>query len=232
MTMPKNVTTLSKNLGSLALAVGLSACAPSLATDWQRNAPNVQLSAAEIGEPARGTQLAYAGGGGLQRAAATRVEDTMAAASDRELPAAVPSVVVSNGTYSAQADYENIAQANDESPKGDPAKCAAFAQDPNADVGAIMRAGCEPSLAQMSALMDNPLGNVAMLFTQFDATRLENDSNGRTADQYLYTGIAQFPKKLNDDWNLINRVVWTAPSAPVNQDRNASQSSDTTTKAK
>jgi hypothetical protein len=113
----------------------------------------------------------------------------------------------------------NIAQADAKKPEGDTAKCLALKNDPNADIGVIIRAGCEPSLAQMSALMDNPLGNVAMLFTQFDLTRLKNESNGRTADQYLYTGIAQFPKKLNENWNLINRVVWTAPSVPVNQDR-------------
>jgi hypothetical protein len=111
-----------------------------------------------------------------------------------------------------------VAQANEEKPKELSAKCAAFRQDLDADIGAVLKAGCEPSLAQMSKLMDNPLGNVAMLFTQFDWTRLENDANGRTADQYLYTGIAQFPKKLNENWNLINRVVWTVPSAPVNQD--------------
>jgi hypothetical protein len=94
-------------------------------------------------------------------------------------------------------------------------KCRAFQRDPDADVGDVIRAGCKPSLAQMSALMDNPLGNVAMLFTQFDFSRLENDSNGKEADQYLYSGIAQFPKKLTKDWNLINRVVWTVPSVPV-----------------
>lgn len=33
------------------------------------------------------------------------------------------------------------------------------------------------------------------------------------------TGIFQFPKKLNDDWNLINRVVWTVPSVPIDQDK-------------
>lgn len=115
-----------------------------------------------------------------------------------------------HGTY--------VAQADDKKPEGDPAKCAAFRQDLDANIGTILKAGCEPSLAQMSKLMDNPLGNVAMLFTQFDWTRLENDANGKTADQYLYTGIAQFPKKLSPDWNLINRVVWTVPSAPVNQD--------------
>ena len=70
----------------------------------------------------------------------------------------------------------------------------------------------------MSNFMDNPLGNVAMLFTQFDWTQLENESNGREEDQYLYTGIAQFPKKLTDEWNLINRIVWTVPSASVGQD--------------
>ena len=53
-------------------------------------------------------------------------------------------------------------------------ECAAFAADPDADVGDIIRAGCQPTLAQMSALMDNPLGNVAMLFTQFDLSILEN----------------------------------------------------------
>ena len=71
----------------------------------------------------------------------------------------------------------------------------------------------------MSALMDNPLGNVAMLFTQFDWTRLKNESKDREADQYLYTGIFQFPKKLNKDWNLINRVVWTVPSLPIDADK-------------
>jgi hypothetical protein len=112
----------------------------------------------------------------------------------------------------------NVAQA-DKKPEGNPAKCIALGNDPNADIGVIIRAGCKPSLAQMSALMDNPLGNVAMLFTQFDWSRLKNDSNGKEADQYLYTGIAQFPKKLNENWNLINRVVWTVPSVPVNADR-------------
>ncbi len=121
------------------------------------------------------------------------------------------SITVSNET--------NIAQADSKSSEGDPAKCRVFQDNPSADIGEIIRAGCKPSIAQMSALMDNPLGNVAMLFTQFDWSRLRNDSNGKEADQYLYTGIAQFPKKLNENWNLINRIVWTVPSVPVNADR-------------
>lgn len=47
------------------------------------------------------------------------------------------------------------------------AKCAEFERDHNADAGDIILASCKPTTAQM----DNPLGNLAMLFTQFDFTR-------------------------------------------------------------
>jgi hypothetical protein len=99
------------------------------------------------------------------------------------------------------------------------AECAAFAKDINADLGEVLRADCKPTLAQMSALMDNPVGNVAMLFTQFDLTRLENPDTDKTANKGNYMGIAQFPKGLNEDWNLINRVIWTVPSMPLDQDK-------------
>jgi hypothetical protein len=116
----------------------------------------------------------------------------------------------------ATAGEHEVAVAADAEP--DP-KCAAFGTDIDADVGAILRAGCQPTLAQMSKLMDNPLGNVAMLFTQFDWTGLENEANGKTGEQYLYTGILQFPKRLSDDWNIISRLVWTVPSLPIDADR-------------
>ena len=96
-------------------------------------------------------------------------------------------------------------------------QCAAFQADPDADVGDIIRAGCQPTLAQMSALMDNPLGNVAMLFTQFDFYQLKEPNTGRTEDKYNYMGIAQFPKSLGENWNLINRIVWNVPSMPLDQ---------------
>ncbi len=99
-------------------------------------------------------------------------------------------------------------------------ECRKFANDIHADLGEVLKAGCEPTLAQMSALMDNPLGNVAMLFTQFDVYRMTNDNfTDDSAIKSVYTGIAQFPKKLNENWNLINRVVWTVPSMPLDQDR-------------
>lgn len=65
-------------------------------------------------------------------------------------------------------------------------QCAAFEADPKADVGDILRAGCKPTLAQMSALMDNPLGNVAMLFTQFDLYQMKEPTTGKREDKYNY----------------------------------------------
>jgi hypothetical protein len=68
-----------------------------------------------------------------------------------------------------------------ESAKAQSAECLAFAKDIDADLGEVLKAGCQPTLAQMSALMDNPLGNVAMLFTQFDLYKMENPSNEHAA---------------------------------------------------
>ena len=110
----------------------------------------------------------------------------------------------------------SLAQEADQAP-AEPLseECKAFAADPNADVGDIMRAGCKPTIGQMAALMDNPLGNVAMLFTQFDFYVKKEPISGREDTQYNYMGIAQFPKKLNDNWNLINRVIWNVSSVPL-----------------
>ena len=98
-------------------------------------------------------------------------------------------------------------------------QCLAFAKDRDADLGEVLRAGCKPTLAQMSALMDNPLGNVAMLFNQYDSYHLRNDANGKDAIQGNFMGIFQFPKGINEDWNLINRVVYNIPSVPLDQDK-------------
>ena len=98
------------------------------------------------------------------------------------------------------------------------AECRAFRADLDADLGDVMRAGCEPTLAQMSALMDNPLGNVAMWINQVDWIRLDNDQNSRASeDQVNYMGIFQFPVGISEDWNTINRIVYSVPSSPIDQ---------------
>jgi len=97
-------------------------------------------------------------------------------------------------------------------------QCAAFRADIDADLGEVLRAGCEPTLAQMSALMDNPIGNVAMMFNQYDAYNIEEPESGTDEFQHNYMMLFQFPKKLNDNWNLINRVVFNYTSVPLDQD--------------
>lgn len=99
-------------------------------------------------------------------------------------------------------------------------ECRAFRADANADIGDIMRAGCSPTTGQMSKLMDNPLGNVAMLFTQFDVWSMTNDEIPGTSEiQTNYMGIFQFPKRVSENWNVINRVVWNVPSIPLSQSK-------------
>jgi hypothetical protein len=99
-------------------------------------------------------------------------------------------------------------------------ECRAFREDPDADLGDVLRAGCEPTTAQMSRLMDNPLGNVAMWINQVDLYSLTNDTVDRSAEyQSTYMGILQFPKKLTDNWSLINRIVYSVPSLPISQDK-------------
>ena len=134
------------------------------------------------------------------------------------------------GTASSVLDQSIVlAAAQEAKGEGESAtiseECVQFAADADADLGEVLGAGCKPSLAQMSALMDNPLGNVAMLFSQYDFYQLKNDANGVEKNQHVYTGIFQFPKKLNDDWNLISRVIWTVPSVPIDQDKLNAQGS-------
>jgi hypothetical protein len=103
--------------------------------------------------------------------------------------------------------------------EGMPEHCLEYRANPDADLGEVLRAGCEPSLVQMSRLMDNPIGNVAMFFNQYDSYNMENPKNGKEAIQANYMMLFQFPKRLNEDWNLINRVVLNVASAPLDQDK-------------
>jgi hypothetical protein len=114
----------------------------------------------------------------------------------------------------AQTDADEVDEDEALSPE-----CIEWRKNPDADIGVMLRAGCQPTLGQMSALMDNPLGNVAMLFTQIDITRLENPAFDKSDYKYNYMGIAQFPKGLGENWNIINRVIWNVPSMPIDQDK-------------
>jgi|GEM_PF-287789 len=99
-------------------------------------------------------------------------------------------------------------------------ECQALRADPMADIGDVMRAGCEPTLAQMSRLMDNPLGNVAMWINQVDIWILENDAfPGIEKNKTAYMGILQFPKGISENWNIINRIVYSVVSQPLDDNK-------------
>jgi hypothetical protein len=124
--------------------------------------------------------------------------------------------LLDNHIWESSSDQPFLIAKEDATEKAEKAEGGA---DPNADLGKVLKAGCKPTLAQMSALMDNPLGNVAMLFTQFDVYSMENPANDKEATKSVYTGILQFPKKLSENWSIINRIVWTVPSMPLDQDK-------------
>ncbi len=96
------------------------------------------------------------------------------------------------------------------------AECIAFRANVNANIGDIMRAGCEPTLGQMSKLMDNPIGNVAMWINQVDIFGLTNDEINKNRDetQVNYMGIIQVPTSISENWSIIHRVVYSVPSFP------------------
>jgi hypothetical protein len=99
------------------------------------------------------------------------------------------------------------------------AECLAFQRDPDADLGAVLKAGCKPTTGQMSRLMDNPLGNVAMWINQIDLYSLTNDTINKNHTEYQanYMGIIQFPKSVSENWTVINRIVYSIPSSPLDQ---------------
>jgi hypothetical protein len=100
-------------------------------------------------------------------------------------------------------------------------ECQAMREDVFADVGKVLKAGCQPTVEQMSRLMDNPLGNVAMWINQLDVMWLNNKRfpNQDAEIQTNYMGILQFPKGITKNWNVINRIIYNIPSVPLDQGR-------------
>jgi len=120
------------------------------------------------------------------------------------------------GSFAASVVAAPDSAEADKSPSAD---CAKFSKQADADVGDIIRAGCKPTLAQMSALMDNPVGNVAMWWNQVDYYGLENPKFNKSDHKTNYMGIIQWPQALNSNWNLINRVVYNVTRSPIDENK-------------
>ena len=59
-----------------------------------------------------------------------------------------------------------------------------------------------------------------MWINQVDWLYLNNDKVDRKGESQInYMGIIQFPKSVGENWNVINRIVYSVPSAPLDQDK-------------
>jgi hypothetical protein len=102
--------------------------------------------------------------------------------------------------------------------KADAETCARLQQNFDIDLKEVVKAGCEPSNEQISKLMDNPVGNLVLLFNQYDYTALKGPNSNGTRYLGKYSFMPTFPISIGEDWNLINRIPITYVSAPVNRD--------------
>ncbi|WP_420800931.1 hypothetical protein [Pseudomonas cavernicola] len=96
--------------------------------------------------------------------------------------------------------------------------CQQLQQNFDIDLKEVVKAGCKPSDQQISKLMDNPVGNLVLLFNQYDYTALKGPNSNGTRYLGRYSFMPTFPISLGEDWNLINRIPMAYVSAPINQD--------------
>lgn len=97
------------------------------------------------------------------------------------------------------------------------ADCVAMQQNFDIDLKEVVQAGCQPSAQQLAKLMDNPVGNLVLLFNQFDYTALKGPNSNGTRYMGKYSFMPTFPISVGEEWNLINRLPITYISAPVNR---------------
>ncbi len=94
-------------------------------------------------------------------------------------------------------------------------KCAELTSRLDIDLKEVVRAGCEPSPAQLSKLMDNPVGNLVFVENEFDWIQIKGSAFEGAKDAYVYRLIPTFPLSLGDSWNLINRPIFQGVSVPL-----------------
>ena len=76
-------------------------------------------------------------------------------------------------------------------------------------------AGCQLSAAQISELMDNPVGELISAPIQIDRLTVEEPFTGRELTIETTKLIPTFPTKLGENWTLVNRVVIPFVDVPV-----------------
>jgi hypothetical protein len=102
-------------------------------------------------------------------------------------------------------------------PSGKPAHCADLEKDLFIDLKEVVKAGCTPSQAQISKLIENPVGNFVSLPFQYDYITVKgpNVGDSKAIQRLLITPT--FPIGISHDWNLVNRIVFPLLSVPFNR---------------
>lgn len=104
-----------------------------------------------------------------------------------------------------------------EPPPTKPAQCAKLEQDLFIDLKEVVKAGCTPSPAQISKLLENPVANFVSIPFQYDYVTIEGPRIGDPRATQRFQVIPTFPLSLGSDWSLISRVVIPVSSVPVNK---------------
>ena len=103
---------------------------------------------------------------------------------------------------------------------------AASAQTPDAQCETLLAqqdirledalaADCQLSPEQISALIDNPVGEVVSVPLQFDRLSLTEPFTGRDLTVETTKLIPTFPVRIGNDWSLVNRVVIPKIKVPI-----------------
>src|SRR5512140_2941788 len=102
-------------------------------------------------------------------------------------------------------------------PAQKPERCAALEQDLSIDLKEVVKAGCTPSLAQISKLLENPVANFVSIPFQYDYITVQGP-NIDTKVVHRLQMTPTFPFKFGSNWSLINRVVFPLiTSLPFNK---------------
>jgi hypothetical protein len=104
-----------------------------------------------------------------------------------------------------------------ETPPAKPAHCAALEQDLFIDLKEVVKAGCTPSPAQLSKLLENPVANFVSIPLQYDYITVKGLPFSDTKALQRLQITPTFPISLGSNWNLINRIVFPFTSVPFNK---------------
>jgi len=104
-----------------------------------------------------------------------------------------------------------------DSPSAKSARCAELEQDLFVDLKDVVKAGCTPSPAQISKLLENPVANFVSIPFQYDYITVKGPPIGDAKAMQRLQVTPTFPISLGSDWSLINRIVFPVLSVPFNK---------------